>query len=205
MPSRGAADETLPSSSSPALTFQVIAQCGRARSSRMTLPHHECRTPMFMPVGTQGSVKGLTSRQLQDLDCHVILGNTYHLENRPGSELVAGMGGEDGTEPFLGSVDKIGTAYTDDTLATGFGSYLALPIMRERWRPDLEEGEARALLEDCLRVLFYRDCRAYNRVQIAKVTRDGGVLVSDPYEIDTKWDSASFVEPKGQLDGDGGW
>ena len=119
--------------------------------------------------------------------------------------LVAGMGGEDGTEPFLGSVDKIGTAYTDDTLATGFGSYLALPIMRERWRPDLEEGEARALLEDCLRVLFYRDCRAYNRVQIAKVTRDGGVLVSDPYEIDTKWDSASFVEPKGQLDGDGGW
>ena len=119
--------------------------------------------------------------------------------------LVAGMGGEDGSEPFLGSVDKIGTAYTDDTLATGFGSYLALPIMRERWRPDLEEGEARALLEDCLRVLFYRDCRAYNRVQIAKVTRDGGVLVSDPYEIDTKWDSASFVEPKGQLDGDGGW
>lgn len=48
---------------------------------------------MFMPVGTQGSVKGLTSRQLQDLDCHVILGNTYHLENRPGSELVASMGG----------------------------------------------------------------------------------------------------------------
>ena len=77
--------------------------------------------------------------------------------------LVAGMGGEDGSEPFLGSVDKIGTAYTDDTLATGFGSYLALPIMRERWRPDLEEGEARALLEDCLRVLFYRDCRAYKQ------------------------------------------
>ena len=58
--------------------------------------------------------------------------------------LVAGMGGEDGTEPFLGSVDKIGTAYTDDTLATGFGSYLALPIMRERWRPDLKEGEGPA-------------------------------------------------------------
>lgn len=48
---------------------------------------------MFMPVGTQGSVKGLTTRQLLDLDCHVILGNTYHLENRPGSEVVAGMGG----------------------------------------------------------------------------------------------------------------
>jgi queuine tRNA-ribosyltransferase len=48
---------------------------------------------MFMPVGTQGSVKGLTSAQLEDIGCQVILGNTYHLENRPGSELVADMGG----------------------------------------------------------------------------------------------------------------
>merc|ERR1712216_626135 len=106
---------------------------------------------------------------------------------------------------FLGYVDLIGTAYEENFIATGFGAYLAIPLIREKWNADLEEGEARALLEDCLRVMFYRDCRAYNRVQIAKVTRDGGVLVSDPYEIDTKWDSASFVEPKGQLDGDGGW
>lgn len=48
---------------------------------------------MFMPVGTQGSVKGLTSQQLIELNCQVILGNTYHLENRPGSELIAEMGG----------------------------------------------------------------------------------------------------------------
>lgn len=59
----------------------------------MQLPHFTAETPMFMPVGTQGSVKGLTSTQLEELDCHVILGNTYHLGNRPGSELVAKMGG----------------------------------------------------------------------------------------------------------------
>lgn len=59
----------------------------------MKVPHFTCETPMFMPVGTQGSVKGLTSQQLEDLDCHIILGNTYHLENRPGSELVDDMGG----------------------------------------------------------------------------------------------------------------
>lgn len=40
-----------------------------------------------------GTVKGLTSKQLEDLDCHVILGNTYHLESRPGSDIVAQMGG----------------------------------------------------------------------------------------------------------------
>lgn len=85
--------QALPSSCSPALKFEVQAVQGRARASRMTLPHFVAETPMFMPVGTQGSVKGLTSQQLEDLDCHVILGNTYHLENRPGSELVAEMGG----------------------------------------------------------------------------------------------------------------
>ncbi|GLC34723.1 hypothetical protein PLESTB_001230700 [Pleodorina starrii] len=85
--------QTLPSSDSPALKFKVVAVQGRARSSRMTLPHFTAHTPMFMPVGTQGSVKGMTTQQLQELDCHVILGNTYHLENRPGSELVDAMGG----------------------------------------------------------------------------------------------------------------
>jgi len=107
--------------------------------------------------------------------------------------------------PFLGVVDKIGTAYEDDVLATGFGAYIALPLMREKYRPDMEEGEARALLEDCLRILFYRDCRALNRVQIAKVTREGGVLVSEPYELDTYWDFKGFVTNKGEMGTDGGW
>eukprot|EP00803_Ostreobium_quekettii_P011053 evm.model.scf_76.5 EVM.evm.TU.scf_76.5 scf_76:38529-39734(+) len=84
---------SLPSSKSPALEFEVLATAGPARTARLSLPHHVCETPMFMPVGTQGSVKGLTSGQLQELGCQTILGNTYHLESRPGSELVAEMGG----------------------------------------------------------------------------------------------------------------
>ena len=108
-------------------------------------------------------------------------------------------------KPFLGYVDKIGTTYEDTYIATGFGAYLALPIMREKYREDLEEGEARALLEDCMRVLFYRDCRASNRIQIAKVTQADGVMISEPYELETSWESASFVSPKGELNGDGGW
>jgi 20S proteasome subunit beta 7 len=122
--------------------------------------------------------------------------------------VIAGFTNDDNentSEPFLGLVDKIGTTYTDNYIATGFGSYLALPILREKYTPDLSEGEARAMLEDCMRVLFYRDCRALNRIQIAKVTKEDGVLISDPYELETEWSSASFVEPKGELDGDGGW
>ena len=80
---------------------------------------------------------------------------------------------------FLGFVDKIGTTFQDNFIATGFGSHLSLPILRDKWRADLTEGEARTILEDCLRVLFYRDCRALNRIQIAKVTNEGSV-VSEP-------------------------
>ncbi|KIZ01392.1 queuine tRNA-ribosyltransferase [Monoraphidium neglectum] len=87
------ATNSLPSSVSPALKFQVVAQQGRARTALMTLPHYVVETPVFMPVGTKGTVKGLTTEQLQDLDCHIILGNTYHLGNQPGHELVNSMGG----------------------------------------------------------------------------------------------------------------
>lgn len=71
------------------LEFEIVAECSttKARSSIMHLKHYSASCPMFMPVGTQGTMKGLTSQQLQELDCHVILGNTYHLGLRPGMEL----------------------------------------------------------------------------------------------------------------------
>ena len=50
----------------------------------------------------------------------------------------------------------IGTCYEENFIATGFGAYLAIPLIREKWNPRMSEGEARQLLEDCLRVLFYR-------------------------------------------------
>lgn len=59
------------------------------------MPHGPVRTPVFMPVGTQGTVKGLTALEMQlpPLDCDIILGNTYHLGNRPGGDLLARHGG----------------------------------------------------------------------------------------------------------------
>ncbi len=55
----------------------------------------------------------------------------------------------------------------------------------------MDEGEARALLEDCLRVLYYRDCKASNRIQIAKATADG-TIVSEPYQISSDWETANY-------------
>lgn len=68
-----------------ALSFKILAECpvSKARVAKMRLPHHNVDTPVFMPVGTQGTLKAMTPQQLIDLDCQLILGNTYHLGNRP--------------------------------------------------------------------------------------------------------------------------
>lgn len=64
-----------------ALTFETIARCSttKARASLLTLPHGPVNTPVFMPVGTQGTLKGVTPKQLEDLNCQIMLNNTYHL------------------------------------------------------------------------------------------------------------------------------
>lgn len=78
------------------LSFEVTATCGRARTGAIQFARRgewAARTPMFMPVGTHGTVKGLTNAQLVAAGAQVVLGNTYHLGNRPGPELLAGAGG----------------------------------------------------------------------------------------------------------------
>ncbi|KAF7816993.1 queuine tRNA-ribosyltransferase catalytic subunit 1 isoform X2 [Senna tora] len=72
---------------------QVLGRFNRARAARLALPHHVCQTPLFMPVGTQGTIKGLTTNQLEEIGCQIILGNTYHLALRPTSELLDEAGG----------------------------------------------------------------------------------------------------------------
>ena len=65
----------------------------QARRGRLHLPHGIVETPAFMPVGTQGTVKGLTIDQVAITGAHILLGNTYHLSLRPSSELIAELGG----------------------------------------------------------------------------------------------------------------
>jgi queuine tRNA-ribosyltransferase len=78
---------------SNAFSFELIAQDGEARAGVFHTPHGDIPTPIFAPVGTQGTVKSLTQAQLTTLDAKLILANTYHLYLRPGDDLVAEMGG----------------------------------------------------------------------------------------------------------------
>ncbi|KAH8146653.1 uncharacterized protein LAJ45_09336 [Morchella importuna] len=80
------AKTTIPS----ALKFELTARCSttRARASILQLPHGTVQTPLFMPVATQGSLKGLTPEQLEATGCRLCLNNTYHLGLRPGQEVL---------------------------------------------------------------------------------------------------------------------
>ena len=75
------------------MQFDLLATDGAARRGRITLPRGVIDTPAFMPVGTYGSVKAMTPRDLREVGAQVILGNTFHLWLRPGLDVIGAFGG----------------------------------------------------------------------------------------------------------------
>jgi queuine tRNA-ribosyltransferase len=75
------------------MRFELLATDGAARRGRLSTAHGVIETPVFMPVGTQATVKGLTPEDLRTAGARIVLGNTYHLFLRPGHELIRALGG----------------------------------------------------------------------------------------------------------------
>jgi queuine tRNA-ribosyltransferase len=90
----------------PPARFRLTAvdPASGARAGVLTTRHGVVRTPVFMPVGTQATVKTLTPRDLEEMDCDILLANTYHLMLRPGAPLVREMGGVHAFMGWKGSV-----------------------------------------------------------------------------------------------------
>ncbi|XP_077993332.1 proteasome subunit beta type-4-like [Glandiceps talaboti] len=105
------------------------------------------------------------------------------------------VGGMQGDEPFLGYVNLIGTAYQAPTIATGFGGYLAQPMLRDAYEKNnkMTLEEAKEVITRCMKVLFYRDARSYNRFEIAYITKDGPVI-EEPISADANWEIAHYVK-----------
>jgi 20S proteasome subunit beta 7 len=101
-----------------------------------------------------------------------------------------------GIEPdgkgFLGFVDKLGMAYQDPVIATGYGAYIAAPLMRSAWREDLTQEEAVKVIKDCMKVLYYRDARSYDKYQIGVVTSTGA-RIEDLVQIEPDWSVAHLI------------
>src|SRR5512143_2641444 len=75
------------------LDFRIEATCGAARAGRLLTPHGDVETPVFMPVGTLATVKGVPQHLLEELGVDILLSNTYHLLLRPGTQQVRKLGG----------------------------------------------------------------------------------------------------------------
>jgi len=108
------------------------------------------------------------------------------------------VGGVENDKFFLGAVDLYGSSYSADSMATGYGQHLALPLLRKYANPTMNYEQAKNLLEDCQRILLYRDCRTLNFFTLATVTKEGATI-SEPYSLETKWDFKRFINPMDNL------
>lgn len=100
-------------------------------------------------------------------------------------------GWQDG-KPVLGLVDLVGTHFESEVIATGFGEYLGLPLLRKAYREDMTVAEGKKVVEEIMKVLFYRDARTIDRVEIATVT-EKGVEIAAPVKLETEWSYKAFV------------
>ena len=75
------------------MTFDVKATDGLARRGQINFPRGTIQTPAFMPVGTYGTVKAVTTDQVSESGAEILLGNTFHLMLRPGAERITSLGG----------------------------------------------------------------------------------------------------------------
>ncbi|KAF8072170.1 proteasome endopeptidase complex beta subunit [Lyophyllum atratum] len=109
------------------------------------------------------------------------------------------VGGVKDGKRFLAFVDLLGTTYSASTLATGYGGHIAQPLLRtavEGKEDTLTEEEALKILEQSMRVLYYRDARSIDKYQVATVT-EKGVFVSESRHLDTSWDFAEGIRGYG--------
>merc|ERR1719394_1453144 len=105
-------------------------------------------------------------------------------------------GGMQDGEPYLGFVNLQGTAFSDDVMATGMGTDLCLPVMRnaiEKKGGILTFEEAKATIEQCIRLCYLRDCRAWPRFHLANVSAEG-CNVEGPMMIESDWKYAETVK-----------
>lgn len=114
--------------------------------------------------------------------------------------LIAGLDSE--SAPYLASVDLRGTTFTAPALATGFGSALAIPIMRRYAETDeealkLSREEAVDIVKECMKVLFYRDARSMDKYSIAVVTKEGVEIKEDEQLEKQSWAFADRIKGYG--------
>uniref|UniRef100_A0A7S0ZZK1 Proteasome subunit beta n=1 Tax=Noctiluca scintillans TaxID=2966 RepID=A0A7S0ZZK1_NOCSC len=106
------------------------------------------------------------------------------------------LAGKQAGKTNLSYIDLHGTFFeTDSFVATGLGAYMAIPLLRARWSENMSLAEAKEVVSESLKICFYRDCRASNRIQFG-VCSDDGVCIEDPVELEHYWGHEAWTKPK---------
>eukprot|EP01017_Pseudomicrothorax_dubius_P039234 TRINITY_DN5985_c0_g3_i2.p1 TRINITY_DN5985_c0_g3~~TRINITY_DN5985_c0_g3_i2.p1 ORF type:complete len:201 (-),score=64.11 TRINITY_DN5985_c0_g3_i2:154-756(-) len=117
----------------------------------------------------------------------------YQMRNKGDPFLVQSViGGIVDGKPYLAVIDPFGTPLQKTAVLTGYARYLCPPIVQNYWDETADEEKARRVVEECFKVLFYRDAKAVDRIQIAIVT-ERGVTIDEPIKLKTKWDHEAFL------------
>jgi queuine tRNA-ribosyltransferase len=177
------------------LTFDVLKTDGHARRGRLTLNHGVVETPVFMPVGTYGTVKGVMPSSLEAMGAQIILGNTFHLWLRPGTEVLKQFGGlhrfEGWTKPILtdsggfqvwslGEMRKISEE----------GVKFASPVNGDKLflTPETSMQIQRVLNSDI--VMQFDECTPYDTAGVVTSERDAQVSM----ELSLRWARRCLAE-----------
>lgn len=93
-------------------------------------------------------------------------------------------------------MDKLGTAFTDKAICTGYGAHIALPMLRDaiEKKPNLSQAEGIALIEKSMEILFYRDARSYPKYQLGILDKDGGITIEGPIVVKENWEIANMIK-----------
>ncbi|TRY49612.1 Proteasome subunit beta7 NTN hydrolase fold containing protein [Cryptosporidium tyzzeri] len=105
--------------------------------------------------------------------------------------IVAGLR-KDGSKEIY-SVDPLGTRFDEDFIASGMAEYLAITLLRDKYKPDMSFDEAKLILEDCMKNSFYIECKGARMVQIATINQDG-TRIYPKYPLDVTWRHDLFVK-----------
>lgn len=109
------------------------------------------------------------------------------------------VGAKPGSPPLLAFVDHQGTFFEEDYIATGFGAFLGMPLLREAAKEKngapFTKDEAEALAKKCLQICFYRDCHAYNKIQIG-ICDGTSTSISEPITLDHFWEHKMWTEKR---------
>jgi len=103
------------------------------------------------------------------------------------------IGGYTKGQRYLSYVDLYGTKFENTHIVTGFARYFAVPIITNDWNPEMSEEEVKQIIKKCFTILFYRDCNAIDKIQIAVVDKNG-VRIEEPTIVDSKWDYKGYAE-----------